>query len=110
MEKFKEIIEILSKTSTIGIFILALFGYFYTVKPKFLLDNMKLEMSNIEKDVNSLKKEKNNLENKILELENEKISLSKNFEEIKNKKDLEIKELQDSFNLQKDNYEKEVLL
>lgn len=109
MNKFKEIIEILSKTSTIGIFILALFGYFYTVKPKFLLDNMNLEMSNIEKNVNILKNEKINLDNRIQELENEKTNLSKDFEEIKNKKDLEIKELQDSFNLEKNSYKKQIL-
>lgn len=109
MNKFKEIIEILSKISTIGIFILAIFGYFYTVKPKFLLDNMNLEMLNIEKNVNTLKNEKINLDNKIQELENEKINLSKGFEEVKNKKDLEIKELQDSFNLQKNDYEKQIL-
>ncbi|WP_419769736.1 MAG: hypothetical protein ACNI3C_10425 [Candidatus Marinarcus sp.] len=110
MEKFKNIIEILSKVSTIGIFILALFGYIYTVKPKFLLDNMKLEMADIEKDVNFLKKEKVFLEDKILGLEKEKIKLNKNFEEIKSKKDLEIKGLLESFNFQKNNYEKQVLL
>lgn len=71
---------------------------------------MRLEMSNIEKYVDSLKKEKNNLENKILELENEKSSLIKNFEDIKNKKDFEIKELLESFNLQKNSYENQILL
>lgn len=64
MGKFKEIIEILSKVSTVGIFILALFGYFYTVKPKFELDNLKLSME-------SVKKEKNDLEFQIKEFKND---------------------------------------
>lgn len=110
MEKFKEWVEIVSKLSTIGIFILAIFGYFYTVKPKFLLDNMKIEMIEIEKNVNSLSNDKSTLENKISLLEDDKKKIVEDFEKIKAMKDIELKQLSKDINLQKEKYSKQLLI
>lgn len=110
MEKFKEWVEIVSKLSTIGIFILAIFGYFYTVKPKFLLDNMKIEMIEIQKKVNSLIKNKNTLENKISVLENDKKKIVEDFKKIKTMKNIELEQLTKNINLQKEEYSKQLLL
>lgn len=60
----KEFIEIISKLSIVGLFILATFGYFYTVKPKYELDNLKIHSSELDKKNIALKKEIN--ENKII--------------------------------------------
>ena len=58
-DKIMKYLELVTKITTIGLFFLALFGYIYTVKPKFFLDNLKIKMEILEnkniKLINSIK-------------------------------------------------------
>lgn len=72
----KNSIEIASKLSTIGLFVLATFGYFYTVKPKYELDNLKIYSSKLDKRNIALKKEISENKIKIIRTKQEaKISI-----------------------------------
>lgn len=104
MGKFKEIIEILSKVSTIGIFMLALFGYFYTVKPKFELDNLKLSMVNVKKEKEKIESQVKAFIEDFDKLKSEKDSLTKSLSFLS----LEKKDLILNLNILNDNYKKDV--
>ena len=88
----KNSIEIASKLSTIGIFILATFGYFYTVKPKYELDNLKIHSSQLDKRNIVLKKEIHENKIKIIKAKKEaKISIELLNSKIKELTNIEVK-------------------
>lgn len=68
----KRCVDIGSKLAAIGIFFLALFGYFYTVKPKFFLDHLKVKTSTLEIKNNALNESIKIKEQKITQLQTEK--------------------------------------
>jgi hypothetical protein len=88
----KNSIEIASKLSTIGIFILATFGYFYTVKPKYELDNLKIHSSQLDKRNIVLKKEIHKNKIKIIKAKKEaKMSIELLNSTIKELTNIEVK-------------------
>ncbi len=86
MEKLKNILEIISKLSTFGIFIIAFIGYFYTVRPKYELDNLKLSMEEIKKEKLNLEKQIFTYNEQLLSIKNEKETLSNSIVDLKNEK------------------------
>jgi len=68
----RRIVDVGSKMAAMGIFILALFGYFYTVKPKFFLDNLKIKTSILEDKNVKLNEDIREKEKRILNIEKEK--------------------------------------
>ena len=63
--KATAILDPFTKIATIGIFIIATFGYFYTVKPRFELHHLKIEKQKLESDFSELKANKNKVNNEL---------------------------------------------
>ena len=88
----KNSMEIASKLAIIGLFILAIFGYFYTAKLKYELDNLKIHSSELDKRNIVLIKEIRENKIKVIKIKKEaKISIELLNKKIKKLNDTEVK-------------------
>ena len=84
MEKFKEWLDVFTKVATIGGLVVAIFAFFYSVKPAFEKKELENSILKLEEKVKSFNLEIKNKKDLIVELEKENESIKNDSHELLN--------------------------